>query len=427
MPTALKKASCSFDATRVPDEDGEIIFPVNDHTFNIYDDLTVYPAFSGHPEWPLPRVVRELSGTYYAMLPWGSFGLSSPHRWSFFINWDSEIVRTDVYGDRRVENQVGSCDFKDDLQDERPNVHVPLPANWGISDGGNRIPMPQGIPFPSAPYTAPLLVSRPDTEACVNEADGSQEAFQSCMIHHMGDDRTQALLKCIEDKHEEAGEPAHSGNVAKAFCMMGVTGDANTKKAAAVAQRCYERYGDDWHSYPLCTAQGMTGGETQRVIGCVQDQMDATKTGGDFSYVGVAVCYGGSLLNLNREDQIAIECGIASGGVPPTWAACAGGRLTVIELDRCWQDGVGGDNGCFGPNNFFVKTLKQFGIDAEGVLGAANAAVTFYRNAVSDLTNGPGAGNDIYKVRDAARQLGNRMSDAGSDIASKFIPGFKHF
>jgi len=73
------------------------------------------------------------------------------------------------------------------------------------------------------------------------------------------------------------------------------------------------------------------------------------------------------------------------------YAACVGGQLTLNELDKCLERGIGGD-GCFGKGN---------------------TAVQFVQNAWKDVTQGPGKGNEVVKVRE---QILNGDRGTGANI-----------
>ncbi|MGF9763994.1 hypothetical protein AAII07_53680 [Microvirga sp. 0TCS3.31] len=58
-------------------------------------------------------------------------------------------------------------------------------------------------------------------------------------------------------------------------------------------------------------------------------------------------------LQLNPEQQIAVQCVVSTGGTPPAAAGCIASRLTARELTKCLTDGIGG-RGCFGDTNDLV-------------------------------------------------------------------------
>jgi hypothetical protein len=66
----------------------------------------------------------------------------------------------------------------------------------------------------------------------------------------------------------------------------------------------------------------------------------------------MATCAGANMFNLqlNPEQQIAVQCVVSTGGQPYAAAGCIASRLTMRELTKCMTDGFGG-KGCFGDTN----------------------------------------------------------------------------
>src|SRR3954451_4615342 len=67
----------------------------------------------------------------------------------------------------------------------------------------------------------------------------------------------------------------------------------------------------------------------------------------------MASCLGADLFNLqlNPDQQIAIQCVASAGGQPYLAMGCMATRLTGRELVRCAAAGFGGAAGCFGDND----------------------------------------------------------------------------
>jgi hypothetical protein len=57
---------------------------------------------------------------------------------------------------------------------------------------------------------------------------------------------------------------------------------------------------------------------------------------------------------MNEEWRIAAECAVQTGGNPVGFAGCSAGRLTLKELENCFNG-----KGCFGPNNTIVVGLRN--------------------------------------------------------------------
>lgn len=64
-----------------------------------------------------------------------------------------------------------------------------------------------------------------------------------------------------------------------------------------------------------------------------------------------------NMLGMNHEHQVGAEC-VSQFGVSKAGAACVAGRLTMEELNKCFDQGVGG-RGCFGDNNTLRKMVQD--------------------------------------------------------------------
>jgi hypothetical protein len=94
-------------------------------------------------------------------------------------------------------------------------------------------------------------------------------------------------------------------------------------------------------------------------------------------------CEGGNIIanQLTPEQQIAVQCVAETGGQPYAAAGCAATQLTVRELQKCFTDGIGGPNGCFGDNN--------------DIVGRNGWTARTFTNVVNDIQHGPGPNNDL--------------------------------
>lgn len=59
-------------------------------------------------------------------------------------------------------------------------------------------------------------------------------------------------------------------------------------------------------------------------------------------------------MNLDPEQQIAVQCVVTTGGQPYAAGRCMVSRWTTRELQKCFQHGFSGSDGCFGDNNELV-------------------------------------------------------------------------
>jgi hypothetical protein len=165
-----------------------------------------------------------------------------------------------------------------------------------------------------------------------------------------------------------------------------------------------------------CVAQQYLGQDEQHMLKCaVENNYDVGTT---------AVCAMGPELGLNPEMQIALTCAVASGGEPMTFAGCAGGQLGQRELAKCWQNGVGTDQGCYGPNNSIRKFFDGVDSQLRTMLGSNNDLYKVYNayhknvlspgpnhefvklvnSGINDLRSGPGKNNEIRKAATAVEK-----------------------
>jgi hypothetical protein len=96
-----------------------------------------------------------------------------------------------------------------------------------------------------------------------------------------------------------------------------------------------------------CAAAAYLNGDQRRILSCALTSQ---------SYFEFGVC--ASDIKLNREWAIATKCAGTSGGDPYVFAGCTAGQLTVNELQKC-KNGIGIDDGCFGPSNTIIKTFAD--------------------------------------------------------------------
>jgi len=350
--------------------------------------------------------VRDPSGMNFLRLP-----AANPFVNAYFAAWTGELIEVTANVGMEV---IGSCHFAAGIMPPNPvQYQAPQMAQWGVRVGNAVQPVPRQVAVPDQRYVRPLLATPDTARQCMDQSGGEEKEFADCMVKNMVGPREEAVYDCAK----------LSGNKEEfAFCTVGALGGENERKAAAQVKECYDQFDGDLDQYPLCMAQQNVDEDTQRLIGCVQQQSE----GGDVTVMGTAMCYGADRLNLNPELQIAVECAVASGGEPMTFAGCTGGRLTERELTKCFTDGIGGD-GCFGPNNEIVKALRGVGIKLDDAFGPNNDIVKTWNNAVSDIQNGPGPNNDAVK---AVTTIANDITNGpgpNNDVVKAIdnvIPGF---
>ncbi len=115
---------------------------------------------------------------------------------------------------------------------------------------------------------------------------------------------------------------------------------------------CAEDANGDASDFATCSASQIIGPRLSReqriAIQC------AAESQGDSAMF--ATCAGANMFNLslNPEQQIAVQCVVSTGGQPYAAAGCMATRLTARELTKCFVQGFGGSQGCFGDNNDLV-------------------------------------------------------------------------
>lgn len=211
-------------------------------------------------------------------------------------------------------------------------------------------------------------------------------------------------------------------------CLLDNQGDGGAALACSTGRQdlveAYERYkevrdcnqqarGDDY-AVAQCLGDAVLGQNERYYLRCVtqnRGRMDAA-----------AVC--ALAKDLNPEQQIALACAVSTGGQPHAFAACTGGQLLERELNKCWEHGIGTDQGCFGPNNEYRRFLRSVDDQMRSALGDNSAAYHAYKiwqdnvlapgpnhevvralnNGINDVRNGPGPNNEFVKAGRAVEQ-----------------------
>ncbi len=160
-------------------------------------------------------------------------------------------------------------------------------------------------------------------------------------------------------------------------------------------RRLYDCIAQNFNNYQaagLCVAGTGLSQDQRRIANCVMQNRG--------SYVQMGVCAAGG--NLTPEQQVFVQCAASSGGQPYAFAGCVGTQLTLNELQKCLDQGIGG-SGCFGDNNTAVRFVKNAWKDVtEGpgpsndLLGRDGFVGRTLENARRDLEEGPGPTNDLF-------------------------------
>lgn len=173
-----------------------------------------------------------------------------------------------------------------------------------------------------------------------------------CLAGLEGDNELQAKVACIDNV---SGTADNIDKVAIAKCLARGVVDDKVLKFAETAQSCWSRESNDAYAATACLAIGNVedNGDGMKVAKCVAES-------GSYDYTTIATC--AIAPQMNPEWQIAMRCAQVSGGVPATFATCAGGELLKKELTQCRGASFAVDP-CFGENNEIRKTLASVGIE----------------------------------------------------------------
>jgi len=344
--------------------------------------------------------VRDPSGQTFIRFP-----SVTPQFNAFFVDWQWRLVEINRFTGL---NQVGTCNFNPYFVPQNPYMGLQLPAmqpGYYVEVPGGQIPVPTAFARPDEPFGGVMITGESQARGCAQSsmAGGTLDRarFGDCMIRNMVGQRERAVYDCARSSGDDN---------AIALCLVGALGGNNERAAAQAVSKCYTEYGTDWSRYPLCMAGGAVGGDAGKLIACMEQQ---GKTG-DVTLLGTAACYGADRFNLNPEMQIVAGCAAASGGEPYTFAGCAGGQLTARELDKCFSHGIGGPNGCFGPNNTIVQGLRSTGQFFAQQFGPTNDIVRTWNQAVTSLTTAPGPNNTAIRT---LRNVGNEVGRGTNNVA----------
>lgn len=250
------------------------------------------------------------------------------------------------------------------LSDLEPTIDVRVP---GVGAG-------TGVELQLATPPIPDL----DRLAGCLRSTGSQAAFAECIVADALPPAYRIARNCT------AANPKDS-----ARAMICSTGRADLIKEYDRLQsvrRCSERSQDNWQ-VAQCVGDGYLGANERYYLGC------ATSNRGNLS--STAVCAIGK--NLTPEQQVALACAVSTGGQPHAFATCTGGQLLQRELDKCWQNGIGTPNGCWGPNNEYNKFWRGIDERAKRALGPNSEAYKAFR-FVNQNVLAPGANHEAIKA-----------------------------
>lgn len=327
-----------------------------------------------------------------------------------FINWQGQVIRILPGG----WVPVGQCQFQVRYQPPQFNIQIPPPGRYGVIYGDNRRRIPDQFVKHGNSYLPPLMASENATRGCMEQYGSDRDMFVDCLNRKMLSKDQRAAYDCYQ---ENKGDETAFG-----LCVVKIGMGQNEQKAVNDIYNCYQQHRNDWGQYPTCYFARSNDPGVARAAQCLQQQ-----AGVNASFWGFAGCYGAGAIGGNAEVQVAAECAVTSGGQPYAFAACAGGRLTAAEIDKCWNNGVGGDDGCFGQNNTIVQYLRQLGVDSDRLLNRNGEMIKAFNTVINDLRNGPGPNNDgVRIINDVGRAVG-QAGQAGEKIKDEVNDALKRF
>lgn len=344
---------------------------------------------------------RDPSGQTFMRMP-----STAPQLTAFFVGWDLSLIQIHRFQGVQV---IGGCQFVPGFMPPPPYINLYQPPvmhpQLAVETPAGFMPVPQTLVDPERPFSKPMITDESRAQTCYQNAWSqsglNRQQFGDCMVKAMAGDREAAAYQCAR---------SHDTADARAFCMIGILGGQRERQLATALQQCHTTYGADYSRYPLCMSSYTADGDAGRLLACVEQQSRQ----GDVTVMGTAMCYGAQQLDLNPEMQIVVQCAVATGGEPYSFTSCAGGQLAARELDKCLTGGVGGPQGCFGPNNDLIKGLTEIGNVIGAQFGPGNDLVQAWNTAVNDLTQGPGPNNDAVRV---IQNIGNEVGRAPGNIA----------
>lgn len=222
------------------------------------------------------------------------------------------------------------------------------------------------------------------------------------------------VATCVEEYEDD---PAR-----QALCSIGNDSASEAYENYVEVRDCMEEEGEDAYDVADCLGQNFLGENERYYQRCVTDNK------GDL-YASAACALA---KDLTPEQQIAVNCAVRTGGNPKAFAICTGGQLTARELGKCWDHGIGTDEGCFGPNNDLRRAAEDvrdgvcnaigsnsvacqaYGFWHDNVLmpGPNHEAVKIINNGMKDIQEGPGEGNEFVKAGKAVEGVFQSVGSA---------------
>lgn len=276
--------------------------------------------------------------------------------------------------------------FSSGFQDVHARRDEPSPAR-----------LPENLFAQGTYHAEPMIVSAATASNCIASAGDSESKFYGCVLDASLGPRQKLAYQCAMN--------SGSGNET-ALCLI-----ANNLKGAEKAnldqvRSCYAQHGATWDAYPACLAQTPVDPNVFNLVGCARRNMESGK---DPNYWSLGACALGPKLlgelNPDAKSSVAVECAMQAGADPKAYALCAGGRLTIEELDTCRTRGVGG-RGCLGDRNAVVKGYDAIDKAMASALDEGSPALGAWKHARASL-DAAGMAKAMDTFSGEAATLGN--------------------
>ena len=263
-------------------------------------------------------------------------------------------------------------------------------------------------------FAAPPLPDESQLRACIQESGNNSAEFYQCVVERALPDDYKIARQCLARNQNDGGRAL--------LCSTRRQDLLSTYDRFRQVQACAKKGQDNW-DVAGCVGQQVLGSNEQYYLSCV------TRNRGDLKTAAVCAI----AKDLTPEQQIALSCAISTGGQPHAFAVCTGGQLLSREIDKCWNNGIGTQKGCFGPNNEYVKFINNIDREARNLMGQNSEAykawklwqdnvltpgpnhevIRFLNNGISDVRNGPGPNNEFVK-------FGNSVGGAVKSVGKIF-------
>lgn len=171
-------------------------------------------------------------------------------------------------------------------------------------------------------------------ELCLSQRPADFGEFVDCFNDYMMTDRQHAIVECYYAMRTGGGY---------ASCIHGL----DLSRDEAIVANCAAAHGYNRGAFFSCIGSAYLPPEFSRIANCAAQHRTDVWSG--------AACMAGAY--MTPEQLVIATCALQTGMTPLPLAACVGGRLTVMELDKCFSVGIGG-RGCFGDNNEITKLVR---------------------------------------------------------------------